>query len=48
MNEPAAKEWLTKAWHHYGSAQILYEANHYTDTIAIDLHYAIEVTLKSF
>jgi HEPN domain-containing protein len=26
----------------------LYEANHYTDVISIDLHYAIEVTLKSF
>jgi HEPN domain-containing protein len=48
MNEPAAKEWLNKAWHHYGSGSILYEANHYTDTIAVDLHYAVEVMLKSF
>jgi len=26
----------------------LYEANHYTDTIAVDLHYAVETALKSF
>lgn len=48
MNETSAKEWLTKAWHHLGSAKILYEAHHYTDTIAIDLHYAVEIMLKSF
>jgi len=48
MNEPAAKEWLNKAWHHYGSGCILYEANHYTDTIAVDLHYCVEIILKSF
>ena len=48
MNETAAKEWLTKAWHHYGSAIILYKAEHYTDVIAIDLHYAVEIILKSF
>ncbi len=48
MNETAAKEWLNKAWHHYGSGRILYDANHYTDTIAVDLHYAIEIILKSF
>lgn len=48
MNEPAAKEWLNKAWHHFSSGQILYEANHYTDVIAIDLHYAAEVSLKAF
>lgn len=48
MNEQAAKEWLTKAWHHYSSGRILYDANHYTDTIGVDLHYAIEVILKSF
>lgn len=48
MNEPAAKEWLNKAWHHLSSGQILYKANHYTDVIAIDLHYAAEVSLKAF
>ncbi|OHE02720.1 MAG: hypothetical protein A2W82_02290 [Sulfurimonas sp. RIFCSPLOWO2_12_36_12] len=48
MNETAAREWLTKAWHHYSSGKLLYEANHYTDVISVDLHYAIEVILKSF
>jgi HEPN domain-containing protein len=48
MNETSAKEWLTKAWHHLGSGKILYEAHHYTDTIAVDLHYAVEIMLKSF
>ena len=48
MNEKSAKEWLNKAWHHLSSAKILFEVHHYTDTIAVDLHYAVEVTLKAF
>jgi HEPN domain-containing protein len=48
MNETAAKEWLTKAWHHYSSAKVLFNAKHYTDVIAVDLHYAVEIILKSF
>lgn len=48
MNERSAREWLTKAWHDLSSAKILYEANHYTDTIAVELHYAIEKSFKSF
>ena len=48
MNKTSAKEWLNKAWHHLGSAKILYKAEHYTDVIAVDLHYCIEVSLKSF
>ena len=48
MNKKSAKEWLNKAWHHLSSGKILFEANHYTDTIAVDLHYAVEVTLKAF
>lgn len=47
MNEEAAKEWLTKAWHHYSSGIVLYDACHYTDVIAVDLHYAVEITLKA-
>ena len=46
MNETSAKEWLTKAWHNLGSAQILYKADHYTDVIAVDLHYSVEIMLK--
>ncbi|MCX6052665.1 MAG: HEPN domain-containing protein [Campylobacterales bacterium] len=48
MNETSAKEWLTKSWHHLSSAQLLYKAEHYTDVIAIDLHYTVEIMLKSF
>ncbi len=47
MNETSAKEWLTKAWHHFSSGRLLYEADHYTDVIAVDFHYAVEVALKS-
>jgi len=47
MNETSAKEWLTKAWHHYSSGVVLYDVQHYTDVIAVDLHYAVEITLKS-
>lgn len=47
MNEAAAKEWLVKAWHHYSSATLLFDAHHYTDVIAVDLHYAVEITLKA-
>ena len=48
MNEQAAKEWLSKTWHHYSSGKILYDVEHYTDVIAIDLHYSVEITLKAF
>ena len=48
MNKTAAFEWLQKAWHHFSSGKLLYEARHYTDTIGIDLHYGIEVMLKAF
>ena len=47
MNKQAAMEWLNKAWHHLSSGKLLYEADHYTDVIGVDLHYAVEVTLKS-
>lgn len=47
-NRILAIEWLKKAYHDLSSAQILYAANHYTDTIAIDLQQAIEKSLKSF
>jgi len=47
MNKTSAKEWLVKAWHHFSSGRVLYNANHYTDSIGIDLHYAVEIMLKS-
>jgi hypothetical protein len=48
MNRTAALEWLIKVWHNYSSAKILFDVNHYTDTIAIELHYAIEKSFKTF
>ena len=48
MNKTAAFEWLEKAWHHFSSGKLLYEAKHYTDTVGVDLHYAIEIMLKAF
>jgi hypothetical protein len=40
MNEQAAKEWLMKSWHNLSSAQLLFSVNHYSDIIAVDLHYS--------
>ena len=48
MNKKSAKEWLEKAWHNYSAARILFDSNHYTDVVAVELHYAIEKTFKSF
>ena len=42
-NKKLAIDWLNKSWHHYSSGKLLYEAEHYTDTISIDLHYAVEI-----
>ena len=47
MNEQAAREWLTKAWHSLSGANIFYDVNHYTDVTAVEVHYATEKTLKS-
>lgn len=47
-NKTLAKEWLVKAYHDLSSAQILYDANHYTDSIGFDLQQAIEKSLKAF
>ncbi len=47
MNKAASIEWLTVAYHDFKSAQILFEANHYTDSIGNDLQQSIEKILKS-
>lgn len=47
MNKNAAVEWLTIAYHDLKSAQILFEANHYTDSIGCDLQQSLEKILKS-
>ena len=46
-NKKHAKEWLEKARHNLKAAEILFKANHYTDVIGIELHQAIEKTLKA-
>jgi len=47
MNKTTTKEWLKKAWHNLSGAKIFYNVNHYTDTIAVELHYTVEKILKS-
>jgi len=47
-NRTAALQWLSKAYHDLTSAEILLEANHYTDTISFDLQQALEKSLKAF
>ena len=47
MNKQSSIEWLRIAYHDLKSAQILYEVNHYTDSIGSDLQQSIEKTLKS-
>ena len=48
MNESMAREWLRKAWHDLSSAQILWDANHFTDVIGAQTQQAMEKTLKAF
>lgn len=47
MNSTAAAEWLRIACHDLKSAQILFNAEHFTDSIGCDLQQAIEKTLKA-
>jgi len=47
-NKSLAGEWLKKAYHDLRSAQILYDAGHFTDTIGSDLQQAMEKSLKAF
>jgi HEPN domain-containing protein len=48
MNETAMIEWLVKAWRNIATARLLYSVDHYTDIIAVEIHYAIEKALKAF
>jgi len=48
MNETLAKQWLEKSWHNVSGAKIFYDADHYTDVTAVELHYSIEKSLKAF
>ena len=48
MNKTAMMEWLVKAWHNLATARLLYKADHYTDIIAVEIHYCCEKSLKAF
>ena len=48
MNITSAIEWLEKSWHNLSGAKLFYEANHYTDVTAVELHYSVEKSLKAF
>ena len=47
-NKESAIQWLKKAYHDLTGATILYEANHYNDTIGYILQQSLEKILKSF
>ncbi len=47
MNKTSAIEWIEKSWHNLSGARIFYEANHYTDVTAVELHYSVEKSLKA-
>lgn len=47
MNKKSAIEWLTIAYHDLTSAIILYNADHYTDSIGNDLQQSMEKSLKA-
>ena len=42
-----ASEWIELADRNLETAKLLFRENHYTDVIAIELHQALEKTLKS-
>lgn len=46
-NKTSALEWLIIAYHDLKSAQLLYQADHYTDSIGNDLQQSLEKILKS-
>jgi len=46
-NRTLALEWLERAWHDLESARILFEVDHFTDVIGVDIQQSIEKTLKS-
>ena len=46
-NKKSAGEWLTKAYHSLSAAQILLDAEHFTDIIGMELQQSTEKILKS-
>jgi len=46
-NKKIAEQWLRKAFHNLTAADILQRNDHYTDVVAVEIHQAVEKTLKS-
>ena len=46
-NQTYALEWIIMARKNLETAQVLFDANHYTDIIAIELHQSIEKSMKA-
>jgi len=46
-NQTYAFEWLDLAVRNLKTAELLYQQNHFTDIIAIEIHQTIEKTFKS-
>lgn len=46
-NKHHALEWLELAKHNLEAADLLYKSGHYTDVIGIELHQALEKSIKA-
>jgi HEPN domain-containing protein len=46
-NKNLAEQWLRKAFHNLTAAMVLQRNDHYTDVVAVEIHQAVEKTLKS-
>ncbi|BCD67944.1 HEPN domain-containing protein [Nitratiruptor sp. YY09-18] len=46
-NKPYAKEWLIFAYKNFLTAKKLYELNHFTDIIGVELQQSLEKILKA-
>jgi HEPN domain-containing protein len=46
-NRSYALEWLEMARRNLETAQLLFDVNHYTDVIAVDIQQTIEKTFKA-
>ena len=47
VNKTSAKEWLKHAYHDLNGSKLLYDADHFTDTISYVVHQSLEKSLKS-
>jgi len=47
VNKTSAKEWLKHSYHDLDGATLLFNADHFTDTISYVIHQSLEKSLKS-